>query len=173
MFLPSDRSYMRLTEKEHETLPIDVSNFYPYFQPSSWFQILFFFFFLFYQAFSFFMFPDCTADFVVIYHDLLRYCPHRWRVQRYGCFLRAEKQVSWLHLGTPPLPRQCSCFFVLCHRGSSWLTTSATFIVILLWSCSPRIPQMQLYITQLVCWKPPKTENIFKAKPKNGAYTWK
>lgn len=33
MFLPSDRSYMRLTEKEHETLPIDVSNFYPYFQP--------------------------------------------------------------------------------------------------------------------------------------------
>lgn len=117
MFLPSDRSYMRLTEKEHETLPIDVSNLYPYFQPSSWFQILFFFFFLFYQAFSFFMFPDCTADFVVIYHDLLRYCPHRWRVQRYGCFLRAEKQVSWLHLGTPPLPRQCSCFFCPLSQG--------------------------------------------------------
>lgn len=28
-FLPSDRSYMRLTEKENETLPIDVSGFNP------------------------------------------------------------------------------------------------------------------------------------------------
>lgn len=83
---------------------------------------------------------------------------------------KTSKLTSPWHTNTPSAVQ---LFFVLCHRGCSWLTTSATFIVILLWSCSPRIPQMQLYITQLVCWKPPKTENVFKAKPKNGAYTWK
>lgn len=173
MFLPSDRSYMRLTEKEHETLPIDVSNFYPYFQPSSWFQILFFFF----------LFVLPSVFLLCVSRLYCRLCCHlSWPVTVLSTSLESSKiwmlPQSWKtsKLTSPwhtSTPSAVQLFFVLCHRGSSWLTTSATFIVILLWSCSPRIPQMQLYITQLVCWKPPKTENVFKAKPKNGAYTWK
>lgn len=104
---------MRLTEKEHETLPIDVSGFYPYCSPSCCpskdLPTL-------YPSFRFPVLPDCVADLIIVRHDLLRYCPHRWRVQRHGCVLGAEKQVSdftleWFH----SLDGAIVC--ALCHRG--------------------------------------------------------
>lgn len=45
--------------------------------------------------FRFCILVDCITDHLVVCDDLLRYCPHCWRVQRHGCFLRAEKQVGW------------------------------------------------------------------------------
>lgn len=84
---------MRLTEKENETLPIDVSefddhrvnlNFRSYFSSHSW-------------LFAWIvLFTDCITDPVVVCDDLLWYCPHCWRVQRHGRLLRAEKQVGGL-----------------------------------------------------------------------------
>lgn len=79
---------MRLTEKENETLPIDVSDL-NYLKAHSLLQ----------ERRSVFItisspIADCITDPTVVCDDLLWNCPHCWRVQRHGCFLRAEKQVG-------------------------------------------------------------------------------
>lgn len=83
---------MRLTEKENETLPIDVGNFDSdnNFNLSSYNKLEIVIF----PVMFFFLFADCITDLIIVCDDLLRYCPHCWRVQRHGRLLRAEKQVS-------------------------------------------------------------------------------
>lgn len=44
----------------------------------------------------------CTTDLIIVCDDLLWYCPHCWRVQRYGRLLRAEKQNIW-YTEEPPI----------------------------------------------------------------------
>lgn len=37
---------------------------------------------------------DCITDSFIVRDDLLRYRPHRWRVQGHGCLLRTKNQVG-------------------------------------------------------------------------------
>lgn len=98
---------MRLTEKENETLPIDVSDRHPHVvyrnlrlpltTSTSELPAVF-------TTILFFLSTDCITDPTILCDDLLWDCPHCWRVQRHGRLLRAEKQVGWVtpqHL--PPL----------------------------------------------------------------------
>ena len=48
---------------------------------------------------------DCITDLIIVCDDLLRYCQHCWRVQRHGCLLRAQKQVSWVAAPSPMIIR--------------------------------------------------------------------
>lgn len=41
---------------------------------------------------------DYIAGLIIVCDDVLRDCPHCWRVQRHGRFLRTEKQVSMILL---------------------------------------------------------------------------
>lgn len=90
---------MRLTEKENETLPIDVSTYHPnafnvitplppYFHNKVRRVCLIFIVIWFCPV------ADCITDPIIVCDDLLWNCPHCWRVQRHGRLLRAEKQVS-------------------------------------------------------------------------------
>lgn len=81
--LPSDRSYMRLTEKENETLPVDVSLLNTHSDQNSSNQTP--------SSPSRCLSADCTTDLTVLRHDLLWYRPHRWRLQRNGRVLRTEE----------------------------------------------------------------------------------
>ena len=86
---------------------------------------------------------DCITDPVIVCDDLLWYCPHRWRVQRNGCILRAEKQVGPRALS--PLTPRCSVGVVVpCHRGHVHVTTCTAFIASLLWIRSHRDTHMSL-----------------------------
>lgn len=78
---------MRLTEKENETLPIDVSVSEPsihltrlHFTKTGW-EFLH-------------VFADRTTDIIVVYDDLLWHRQHRRRVQRYGRLIRIKNQVG-------------------------------------------------------------------------------
>ena len=57
-----------------------------------------------------FYFADCLADFFSICFDVLWYSPHCWRVQRHGCVIGTEKQVS---INYPPGILHLSCRHVV------------------------------------------------------------
>lgn len=81
---------MRLTEKENETLPVDVScnqspdidqiESHAFVSPQ--------------YSFSYVVFSDSVTDFAVVCDHVLWHSAHLRRVQRHGCFFRAQKQVS-------------------------------------------------------------------------------
>lgn len=97
VFFFLDRSYMRLTEKENETLPIDVScNQIPdtdYTESHA---------FVFLNTASLVVFSDSVTDFVIICDHLLWHSTHLRRIQRHGCFFRAQKQVSACSISLRP-----------------------------------------------------------------------
>lgn len=103
---------MRLTEKENETLPIDVSDFILF--SDFIYQKDFPNIFALPSTLLFFLFADCLTNVISICCDLLWYCPHCWRVQRHGCLFRVEKQVRLkakcitLESLMLDLPRWCS-----------------------------------------------------------------
>lgn len=116
---------MRLTEKEHETLPVDVSHSYPDHTH---------FLFCPYRNLSnlnFFSFSDRITDVIVVCDDLLWYCPHRRRVQRHGRLLGAEKQVS-------PAPPMMYLFISCRDSEETQLTSSSSSAVIETSLCGKR-----------------------------------
>lgn len=81
---------MRLTEKENETLPIDVSC--NQIQDSNHKESHAFVVFL--DTASLVLFSDNVTDFVIVCDHVLRHRSHLGWIQRHGCFFRAQKQVS-------------------------------------------------------------------------------
>lgn len=79
---------MRLTEKENETLPIDVSVSEAYIHlPRSQFTKK-------NKKHVGIVFADRTADTIVVCDDLLWHRQHCRRIQRYGRLIRIENQVG-------------------------------------------------------------------------------
>lgn len=110
---------MRLTEKENETLPIDVSGCHPNklsHNLSSPQQTL--------LKICFSFVADCITDPAVVCDDLLWDCAHCWRVQRHGRLIRAEKQVSNKKSSTFTSQDDVDVCATTCHRGGHVQCTS-------------------------------------------------